>query len=51
MKYLIIILGQMAMFVGGWMLGFGSVMQDWPMALVGGLLMIGGVLVTRKEFQ
>ena len=51
MKYLMIILGQIGTFIGGWMLGFGSVVKDWPMAMVGGLLMISGVLVSRKEFQ
>ena len=51
MKYLILILGTFGTFVGGWMLGFGSVIQDWPMVIIGGLLMISGVLVTRKEFQ
>ena len=38
-------------FVGGWTLGFGSSRQDWHMAIIGGLMMIGGIIFTRMELK
>ena len=51
MKYLTLIIGNMALFVGGWMLGYGSVIKDWPMVIIGGLLMISGVIFARMELK
>ena len=51
MKYLMLILGMFGTFVGGWTLGYGSVVKDWHMAIIGGLLMIAGVMLARMELR